>query len=225
MVETIVGVAIMHTEASIELSKMNSKVDMHNLLTYTYYKDKTVDIYRKYFGATKEGIEQIFSCISLNIENFDYYLKYPSASLPMYVEVSNDMLIRLASGCLGNPFELLHRELKRKFNKDYFKAVNNREERFRNQLYMLFPHEHILKLPKGVVINIDGRKTDIDAILFDTKTMTLGLFQLKWQDPFYKSMKERFSRISNLFGKANEWITRVENWLNNIESNNILSSL
>ncbi len=74
---------------------------MHNLLTYTYFMMKTVDIYSNYFGATKEEIEQIFSCISLNKENFDYYLKYPSASLPMYVEVSNDMLIRLAPYALG----------------------------------------------------------------------------------------------------------------------------
>lgn len=225
LVETIIGVAIMHTEACLELTKMNPHVDLQNLLTHTYFKDSTFNIYRNHFGATEEEIEQIFSCISLNKENFEYYLKYPSAALPMYVQVSDNTLVRLISGCLGNPFDLLYRELKRKFNKDYFKAVNRREERFRNQLFTLFPDEHVIKLPKGVVINIDGRKTDIDAILFDTKTMTLGLFQLKWQDPFFRSMKERFSRISNLFKKANEWIEKVEYWLNNIDKKNILNSL
>ncbi len=67
-------------------------------------------------------------------------------------------------------------------------------------------------------------KTDIDAINSIPNNDTC-LFQLKWQDPFYKSMKERFSRISNLFGKANEWIEKVEYWLNNIERKNILSPL
>jgi len=225
LVETIVGVAIMHTEACLELTKINPKVDLHNLLTYTYFKDKTLEIYKNHFGASQSEIEQIFSCITLNKENFNYYLEYPAASLPMYVQVSDNMLVRLISGCLGNPFELLNRELKRKFEKDYFEAVNKREERFRNELFHMFPYPNMIKIPKGVDINIDGRKTDIDAVIFDTKTMTLGLFQLKWQDPFRKSMRERFSRISNLFKKASEWVEKVEYWLTNTDPNNILDTL
>lgn len=225
LIETIIGVAIMHTEACLELTKINPKVDLQNLLTYTYYKDKTIDIYKNHFRASQSEMEQIFSCITLNKENYDYYLEYPAASLPMYVQVSDNMLVRLISGCLGNPFELLNRELKRKFEKDYFEAVNKREERFRKELYHLFPFENVIKLPKGVDININGRKTDIDAVIFDTKTMTLGLFQLKWQDPFRKSMRERFSRISNLFKTANKWVEKVEYWLTNTEPNDILETL
>lgn len=225
LVETIVGVAIMHTEACLELTKMNPKVDLQNLLTYTYFKDKTIEIYKNHFGASQTEIEQIFSCITLNKENFNYYLEYPAASLPMYVQVSDNMLVRLVSGCLGNPFELLNRELKRKFEKDYFEAVNKREERFRNELFHMFPYPNLIKIPKGVDIKIDGRKTDIDAVIFDTKTMTLGLFQLKWQDPYRKSMRERFSRISNLFKKASEWVEKVEYWLTNTDPNNILDTL
>lgn len=225
IVETLIGVAIMHTEACLELTKMNPKVDLQNLLTYTHFKDKTLDIYKNYFGASQAEIEQIFSCITLNKENFNYYLEYPGASLPMYVQVSDNMLVRLISGCLGNPFELLNRELKRKFEKDYFEAVNKREERFRRELYHLFPHDNVIKIPKGIIIKIDGRETDIDAVLFDTNTMTLGLFQLKWQDPFRKSMRERFSRITNLFQKATQWIEKVEYWLTNTEPKIILDTL
>ena len=225
LVETIIGVAIMHTEACLELTKINPKVDFHNLLTYTFYKDKTLDIYKNYFGTSQSEIEQIFSCITLNKENFSYYLDYPAASLPMYVQVSENMLVRLVSGCLGNPFELLNRELKRKFEKDYFEAVNKREDRFRNELFHLFPHEKLIKIPKGININLNGKKTDIDAVIFDTKTMTLGLFQLKWQDPFRKSMRERFSRISNLFNKASEWVEKVEYWLTNTDISNIIETL
>lgn len=225
LVETIIGVAIMHTEACLELTKINPKVDLHNLLTYTYYKDKTLNIYKSYFGASQSEMEQIFSCITLNKENFSYYLDYPAASLPMYVQVSDNMLVRLISGCLGNPFELLNRELKRKFEKDYFEAVNNREERFRKELFHLFPHENIIKIPKGINININGKKTDIDAVVFDINTMTLGVFQLKWQDPFRKSMRERFSRITNLFSKASEWVEKVEYWLTNTDITNLIDTL
>lgn len=225
LVETIVGVAIMHTEACLELTKINPKVDLQNVLTYTYFKDKTLAIYKNHFGASENEIDQIFSCITLNKENFNYYLEYPAASLPMYVQVSDNMLVRLIAGCLGNPFELLNRELKRKFEKDYFEAVNNREERFRSELFHMFPFDNVIKIPKGINIKIDGRKTDIDAVIFDTSTMTLGLFQLKWQDPFRKSMRERFSRISNLFSKASEWVEKVECWLTNTDPSNILDTL
>lgn len=225
IIETLIGVAIMHTEACLELTKMNPKVDLQNLLTYTHFKDKTLDIYKNHFGAPQTEIEQIFSCITLNKENFNYYLEYPGASLPMYVQVSDNMLVRLIAGCLGNPFELLNRELKRKFEKDYFEAVNKREKRFRRELYHLFPHDNVIKIPKGIIIKIDGRETDIDAALFDTNTMTLGLFQLKWQDPFRKSMRERFSRITNLFQKATQWIEKVEYWLTNTEPKIILDTL
>lgn len=225
LVETIIGVTIMHTEACLELTKINPKVDLHNLLTYTFYKDKTLEIYQNYFGASRSEMEQIFSCITLNKENFSYYLDYPAASLPMYVQVSENMLVRLVSGCLGNPFELLNRELKRKFEKDYFEAVNKREDRFRNELFHLFPYEKLIKISKGININLNGKKTDIDAVIFDTKTMTLGLFQLKWQDPFRNSMRERFSRISNLFSKASEWVEKVEYWLTNTDISNIIETL
>ncbi len=225
LVETIIGVAIMHTDACLELTKINPKVDLHNLLTYTFYKDKTLEIYQNYFGASRSEMEQIFSCITLNKENFSYYLDYPAASLPMYVQVSENMLVRLVSGCLGNPFELLNRELKRKFEKDYFEAVNKREDRFRSELFHLFPYDKLIKISKGININLNGKKTDIDAVIFDTKTMTLGLFQLKWQDPFRNSMRERFSRISNLFSKASEWVEKVEYWLTNTDILNIIETL
>jgi hypothetical protein len=225
LVETIIGVAIMHTEACLELTKINPKVDLHNLLTYKFYKDKTLEIYQNYFGASRSEMEQIFSCITLNKENFSYYLDYPAASLPMFVQVSENMLVRLVSGCLGNPFELLNRELKRKFEKDYFEAVNKREDRFRIELFHLFPYDKLIKISKGININLNGKKTDIDAVIFDTKTITLGLFQLKWQDPFRNSMRERFSRISNLFTKATEWVEKVEYWLTNSDISNIIETL
>jgi len=221
----IVGSALMHTEACLELTKINPKVDLQNVLTYTHYKDKTLDIYKAYFGASQTEIEQIFSCLTLNKENFSYYLEYPAASLPMVIQVSENMLVRLIAGCIGNPFELLNRELKRKFATDYFEAVNKREQRFRDQLYNMFAHPNLIKIPKGIEINCNGRKTDIDAVIFDTKTMTLGLFQLKWQDPFRKSMRERFSRISNLFNKASEWVEKVEYWLTNSHIKDIVDTL
>jgi hypothetical protein len=225
LIEVIVGVSIMHTEACLELTKMKPSVDMHNILSYMYFKDSTIKIYANYFGVSSEIIEQIFSCITVSRDNYKYYLENPSAAPPMYFQVSDNQLIRSASGCFGNPFRILNSELKRRFPKDYDIAVNNRESRFRKELYGLFPHERIVKIPNEVNLSFNGMKTDIDAIAYDTATKTLGLFQLKWQDQFGHSMKERFSRITNLFPKAHEWIQKIEFWINSVDQKTILNSL
>lgn len=225
IIELVAGVALMHTDACLELKKMNDKVDLHNMLSYTYFKDKTINMYANYLGTSEEEINQIFSCITLTKENYDYYLEFPSTPPPMYFQVSENLMIRSISGCLSNPFDLLNRELKRKYKKDYFQAVNRREDRFRKELFLFFPQERIVKIPKEIKISYKGIKTDIDAVVYDTQTKTLGLFQLKWQDPFSHSMNERRSRMSNLFPKANEWIEKIRLWIFDNSANTILNSL
>ena len=225
LIEVICGVAIMHTDACIELAKMNTEVDMHNVLSYMYFKDSTIKIYSNYFGVTDEVIEQMISCVTLSKENYEYYLDIPAPAPPMYFQVSENQLIRSIAGCLGNPFRFLNAELKRKYKKDYDVAVNNRENRFRKELFLFFPQERIIKIPKEINLSFNGMRTDIDVVAYDKETQTLGLFQLKWQDPFGHSMKERFSRISNLFPKANEWIEKMKFWFSNNDTKTILNSL
>lgn len=225
LIEIITGVAIMHIDACIELTKMNSSVDMHNILTYTYFKDKTIRLYSDFLGASEEEIEQIFSCITVSKDNYKHYLDTTAAVPPMYFQISDNQLSRSVVGCTGNPFRILNSELKRRYARDYDIAANKREERFRKELFFFFPHERIVKIPKEINISFNGIKTDIDAIAYDTVTKTLGLFQLKWQDPFAHSMKERFSRISNLFPKANEWIAKMKLWLSSNDEKTILNAL
>ena len=55
--------------------------------------------------------------------------------------------------------------------------------------------------------------TDIDAAVFDTTTGTLGLFQLKWQDPFGTSMRRRNSKMMNFLEETNQWVSTVSSIL------------
>ncbi len=225
LVELFMGTALMRIDACLELKEKVKTIDLHNTLSYTYYKNKIVQTYSNYLGLSKEVIEQIMSCLTLTKDNYESYLDYPSAPPPMFFEVSDNLLITSIAGCLTNPIILLNKELKRKYKKDYDKAVNNREDRFRNELFMFFQDKNIIKVPRGVNISFNNIHTDIDAIVFDIKTKTLGLFQLKWQDRYHHSMKERFSRISNLFDKANEWIGKIKSWVENNSDKSIISSL
>lgn len=225
IIELITGVAIMHTDACLELVEMKPEVDLINILSYTFYKDKTITQYANYLGVSYEEVEQIFSCLTLNKDNFEYYLEYPATAPPMYFQVSDNLTIRSIAGCLSNPFSILNRELKRKYRYDYDEAVNRREDRFRKELFMFFPDDRIIKIPRGVNISYQGMKTDIDAVAFDRKTGTLGLFQLKWQDTYAHDMKERYSRMSNLFPKAKEWVNKMKFWVSNNTSKTIINSL
>lgn len=225
IVELITGVALMHRDACMELINMNNNIDLHNVISHTYFKDKIIENYANYLEVGKSEMEQIFSCITLNKDNFEYYLEYPSTPAPMYFEVSDNLLIRSIAGCLGNPIDLLNRELKRKYRKGYDRAVNRREDRFRDELFGFFPSEQIIKIPREINVSFNGIKTDIDAVVFDTKNRTLGLFQLKWQDAFAHSMIERYSRMNNLFPKANEWIDKMRQWVDCHDGKSLLSSL
>lgn len=225
LVEKIIGIAIKHTDACYELYKMNPNVLLPNLISYMSFKDGTIRDFANYLGVEFEEIEQIFSCLTLSKDNYEYYLDIPCPAPPMFIQLSDEQILRSIAGCLSNPLELLNREIKRKFKRDYDLATTKREERFRKELFDFFPEAQIVKIPKGININISGRKTDIDAILFDKRSKTLGLFQLKWQDPFFHSMRERYSKISNLYPKAVEWIDKVEDWLKSNDNHTILNAL
>lgn len=225
IVELIIGVGIKHADACFMVMQKNDKVKPENLLTYTQPKAKTIQDYARYLDWNITEVQQIFEAVTLTKENYDYYLEYPSTPPPIFIEVGGQLLMRSVAGCFANPFSILNRELKRKYKKDYDKALNNRENRFRKELFVFFPQERIVKIHKEINISFKGIRTDIDAIVFDKQTGTLGLFQLKWQDPYAHSMKERFSRISNLFPKANEWITKIKYWLSSNTDKTILNSL
>ncbi|OOG18832.1 hypothetical protein BWD42_02405 [Sphingobacterium sp. CZ-UAM] len=225
IIELIIGVAIKHSDACLYLKGKKPNVQLENLISYTQNKNNAINDYASYIGWDRHIVKQIFECITLTKENFDYYLEYPAPPPPMFIEVSGSLLIRSIAGCLGNPFALLNRELKRKFIKDFDKAVNNREDRFRKELFNFFSKESIIKIDREIKISFDDVKTDIDAIVYNKETNTLGLFQLKWQDPFSHSIKERFSRINNLFPKANEWLTKIKRWLSTFDDRTILNAL
>ncbi|WP_203256882.1 hypothetical protein [Hyunsoonleella ulvae] len=225
LIEIIMGTSIMRLEACLELVKSYPKIDLHNILSYTCFQDREIKMYADYLDMSIKDVSQILSCVTLTKDNYNYYLDYPSAPPPMYFEVGKNLFIKSIAGVLTNPILLLNKELKRRYRSDYDKSVNKREDRFRSELFKFFPSDRIIKVPRGVNILFEGIKTDIDAIVYDTKTKNLGLFQLKWQDPYNYSMKERYSRISNLFDKANEWVNKMKYWVLNNDSKTIINSL
>jgi len=125
---------------------------------------------------------------------------------------------------LISPFEFLNRELKRRFERDYFNAVNKREEKFRRHINSFFSDENYSVCSKSLNIKTSKGSTDIDAAVYDLESDTLALFQLKWQDLF-STIKERNSRINNLYPGVSKWLDKIEAWLNETKDEELWKQL
>lgn len=171
------------------------------------------------------NIKKIFDLLIVSENNIEEHLKEDKDFSPLFVKIGSRFVYRSIKGCLGASVLFLHNELKKQYPKDYFRWINERELTFRNQLYYLFDSERFVKVERNVELNTNGIRTDIDAALFDKKTKTLGLFQLKWQDKYAADLKARRSRISNFYPKAKEWIEKMIKWETAVDTKEILSSL
>lgn len=222
------GIVIKHTDFCFALVNENPKINLRDILTFVQSESHYVKTYSNWLDVSEEELKQIMSCVCIDFENSSYHLNMIAPPLPPMIKLSNSQIIRSSAGFKHKPCLFLQHELKRKFPADYFKAVNNREERFRNELYSLITgglSDRLLTIQRSIEIKNSSYKTDIDAAIFDKKTKTLALFQLKWQDSFGNSMNERRSRISNLYPKSKEWIDKIIEWTRQYPSKTILNSL
>ena len=53
----------------------------------------------------------------------------------------------------------------------------------------------------------------VDAVVLDKSNGVLGLFQLKWQDGFGHSMRERGAKLKNFYREVGAWIETVTTFL------------
>ena len=106
------------------------------------------------------------------------------------------------------------RNLRMRYPADWDRAVNGREVLFRDELFELFPQDWLVKIPRSIGLKEGGQKlTDIDAVVLDERNGLAGLFQLKWQEPFGHSMRERAARMKNFQEEANSWINVITLYL------------
>jgi len=225
VVDEIIGLALKHVGFCAALTAKNPDVDLRNTTSITREQDKFAESMSRYMDIDVKGMRQILECLTLTPENCEYHLSVPQGPPPPFIKVADNIVIESVAGCQENPFIFLNRELRRKYEKDYFCAVNDREELFREEIYSLFARSPFFYLKKPVEIGNGKLKTDIDAALLDGSTGTLALFQLKWQEPFGNSLKERYSRITNFYPKSVEWIDKVQHWLKTQPEEKVLSIL
>jgi hypothetical protein len=213
LIMVVCGIALKHYHFCLQLLDKEKGLDPSNLLTIPRDRNGLIESMSMYLEMSPARIEQMLDCISLNSENYAYHTQALAGPPPPFIKIAENSLVHSVAGSQINPFGFLNRELKRRFERDYFVAVNEREGIFRRQLYDIFQSDHYCRCEKPLNVNSEVGITDIDAAIYDKDAEVLGIFQLKWQDVFGRSVKERCSRITNLYPQAIGWIDKVENWI------------
>lgn len=171
-------------------------------------------------------IAQAASGFTLDRDNAAWHAAVPGIAAAPLIRVAPDSVILSVHGLTTEPFFFLTRELRRRAAQDYHNAAYLREAIFRDDLYTLFRDKRFVTSPAQLRIRRDngGLRTDIDAVVFDRKTGSLGIFELKSQDPFGRTRAEQErQRESVLY--ANRQLSGTLDWLKRYGGDELLKRI
>lgn len=219
------GRVLHHIACATRLKARTTGLELRNLLTVFARKEDVAAVWQQ-SGETAEGAQQIIAGLSLNAETAAGCERDHELPLPYYVDFGRHFVLLPMFGGLMNASAGLTWHLRRTFRRDWDRAVDGREQVFRENLRELFTSPRYTIPDRGFRIRrTDGTElTDIDAVLIDNTTGRLGLVQLKWPDIYGRSLAERNSRRMNLL-KANEWVSRVSEWIGSRSSGDVSTAL
>jgi hypothetical protein len=205
----------LHLSFATRLRAQNrDKLDLRNLLTvFVRYEDLRA-VWSEQTGVTDEaGLDEIADVFMLTAKHADEYFTNYDHPLPYQIWFGDHFALLPQFGYLGNVTTFLVTELRRKYRRDWDKAVNEREGKFVQNVFELLPEPDYARGRENVVIRKagGGTDTDIDAVLFDRGGNCLYLLQVKWFDIFAYGLRERESKLKNLL-KANKWVDQVHRW-------------
>jgi hypothetical protein len=158
----------------------------------------------------------------LDGDNAAYHSSLPGLAAPPLIRLDGERLVCSALGLLSEPLIFLTRELRRRHAQDYHNSAHLREGVFRQDLYRLFDDKRFVLSGGTVELRRDGvARTDLDALIFDRKTATLGVFELKAQDPFARSVEERQRQRDNFY-RANRQVSAILEWVQRRGADDVL---
>jgi hypothetical protein len=160
-------------------------------------------------------IAQAVAGFTLNQENAAYHAAVPGVAAAPLIRVDPGRLVWSVHGLTTEPLFFLTRELKRRVAQEYHNSAYLREIVFRQDLFALFKDKRFVTSAGRIELRREGGdvRTDVDAVVFDRKTGTLGFFELKSQDPFARSTAEVARQRDNVL-YANRQVSGVLAWLN-----------
>ena len=196
------------------LKHRHPHLSLRNLLTGFARVDGLVTWIAEQVDGEVRSISRLLDHLTLQSENVALHTLRGDTAWAPTVRASDSFLILPMYGLEINPFLFLLNELRARYEKDWFRAANNREKRWIAELESMFPatrwhtNGRNLKLRYGKNV-----ATDIDFAVWDELNNELGIFQLKWQQPVGLDNRARRSAGSNLVVEGNRWVQTVIAWL------------
>lgn len=209
-VRTLIGWALRHEAFAGVLLQRHRDLNVRNVFTQCAGLDELADGLSRKLEVTTEDARLALEMVTATPANKSI-LEFSGPS-PILVAVGKDRVLKSFAGATTQPYYFMLRALKARFLDDWNAATDAREDVFREEIYSLLEPYGLRCVRRSVDVRTPKGKTDVDAVLFDEAAGTLGLFQLKWQEPFGYSLRERASRKQN-FEKANQWVERMCSWL------------
>ena len=213
-VRVLLGFALKHLDFCVLLCNRHSEIDPTNVVAVPCKWPDACGYMAYALNMSENEAEQIMLTTCLTPENACHHLKIPAGPIAPHYMIGHGSAVRLITGCLHNPFHFMLRELRRRFSSDWDSSVASREHVFRNDLIALLSRfNRLVCFTDNIDVSTTIGKTDVDALAFDPVSKIVGLFQLKWQEPFGGSMRERESRKTNFLHTGNAWIEKVSRWI------------
>ena len=173
--------------------------------------------------ADPSAVGRTLQPLILERDNATYHSALPGRAAPPLIRLDAGRVVWSARGLLGEPLIFLTRELRRRHAQEYHNHAHLREGVFRQDLYRLFDDRRFILSAGRVELKRSGAiRTDLDALVFDRKTGTLGIFELKAQDPFARSVEERQRQRDNFF-HANRQVSAVLDWVQRHGADDLLA--
>lgn len=183
-----------------------------------------IDALAATLAAEPPLVQRGLQALTLDRENAGYHGAAPDAPAPPLICLGDEELMWSLRGLQTEPILFLMRELKRRHGAAYHNSAHLREGVFRQDLYRLFADKRFVTSPGSVALKREGGdlRTDLDALIFDRKTGTLGVFELKAQDPFARTAEERIKQRDNFF-HANRQVAALLHWLKGNDATSLLA--
>jgi len=164
-------------------------------------------------GLTPEIAIQILSAMTVGPPNAAWHAAVPGIAAAPFVRLGPETLMPSSVGLRTQPLLFLARELRRRDPQSWHNAAHQREAAFRHDIATVFADKRFVHALARIQLRREGGslRTDIDAAIFDRKTGTLAVFELKAQDPFSRSAEELDRRRDNLLA-ANRQLAGILDW-------------
>ena len=210
----VVGWSLKHMAFATELSQMHPQLDIRNLLVPWSPLEWKVESLSAQLEIDQDIASQVLQLFVGTRDTFTRYAAIHDAPISAFIPAARNHVHFSVAGAQLLPYDLMLRRLREEYASDYFCHVDEREAKFREDLRWILPIKRVHFADKPIILQDSGRTvTDIDACALVKLTGTLGLFQLKWQDPYGGDLRERRSRLTNLVPSANKWLQAVLDWV------------